>query len=215
MNSADADRQIEQMIAFIAQEAKEKAEEIQVKTEKEFMADKLSLETQLRSVAQPTSGRSTLPAHKDSGTVLQQRELRDVDNAFAALISSMHSFLPRCVPPPLRPLCCPTYADSSFGAASIASAVVPCSDTLDAVSASVRVHALVWPSATTARRTRRISSSRRECQRTAHCPPADVDHSHPTRNAAFRSAAVDSMCTCLIVLFACVVRVFTVRRVRT
>jgi len=47
MNSADADRQIEQMIAFIAQEAKEKAEEIQVKTEKEFMADKLSLETQL------------------------------------------------------------------------------------------------------------------------------------------------------------------------
>ena len=48
MNSADADRQIEQMIAFIAQEAKEKAEEIAVKTEKEFMADKLSLETQLR-----------------------------------------------------------------------------------------------------------------------------------------------------------------------
>jgi len=47
MNSADADRQIEQMIAFIAQEAKEKAEEISVKTEKEFMADKLSLETQL------------------------------------------------------------------------------------------------------------------------------------------------------------------------
>jgi len=47
MNSADADRQIEQMIAFIAQEAKEKAEEIAVKTEKEFMADKLSLETQM------------------------------------------------------------------------------------------------------------------------------------------------------------------------
>jgi len=47
MNSGDADRQIEQMIAFIAQEAKEKAEEISVKTEKEFMADKLSLETQL------------------------------------------------------------------------------------------------------------------------------------------------------------------------
>lgn len=47
MNSADADRQIEQMIAFIQQEAKEKAEEIAVKTEKEFMADKLSLETQL------------------------------------------------------------------------------------------------------------------------------------------------------------------------
>jgi len=46
MNPADADRQIEQMIAFIAQEAREKAEEISVKTEKEFMADKLSLETQ-------------------------------------------------------------------------------------------------------------------------------------------------------------------------
>jgi V-type H+-transporting ATPase subunit E len=47
MNSHEADRQIEQMIAFIAQEAKEKAEEIQTKTEKEFMAEKLSLETQL------------------------------------------------------------------------------------------------------------------------------------------------------------------------
>jgi len=47
MNNTDADRQIEQMIAFIQQEAKEKAEEIAVKTEKEFMADKLSLETQL------------------------------------------------------------------------------------------------------------------------------------------------------------------------
>jgi len=47
MNTNDADRQIDQMIAFIAQEAKEKAEEISVKTEKEFMADKLSLETQL------------------------------------------------------------------------------------------------------------------------------------------------------------------------
>ena len=47
MNSSDADRQIEQMIAFIAQEAKEKSEEIAVKTEKEFMAEKLSLETQL------------------------------------------------------------------------------------------------------------------------------------------------------------------------
>lgn len=47
MNSQEADRQIEQMIAFIAQEAKEKAEEIQTKTEKEFMAEKLSLETQL------------------------------------------------------------------------------------------------------------------------------------------------------------------------
>jgi len=47
MNPADADRQIEQMIAFIAQEAREKAEEISVKTEKEFMADKLQLERQL------------------------------------------------------------------------------------------------------------------------------------------------------------------------
>jgi len=46
MNSADADRQIEQMIAFIAQEAREKAEEINIKTEKEFMAEKLSQETQ-------------------------------------------------------------------------------------------------------------------------------------------------------------------------
>jgi len=46
MNSADADRQIEQMIAFIAQEAREKAEEISIKTEKEFMAEKLSQETQ-------------------------------------------------------------------------------------------------------------------------------------------------------------------------
>jgi len=46
MNQSDADRQIEQMIAFIAQEAREKAEEISVKTEKEFMAEKLTLETQ-------------------------------------------------------------------------------------------------------------------------------------------------------------------------
>jgi V-type H+-transporting ATPase subunit E len=46
MNQTEADRQIEQMIAFIAQEAREKAEEISVKTEKEFMAEKLSLETQ-------------------------------------------------------------------------------------------------------------------------------------------------------------------------
>lgn len=50
MNSLDADRQIEQMIAFIAQEAREKAEEISIKTEKEFMAEKLSQETQARSV---------------------------------------------------------------------------------------------------------------------------------------------------------------------
>jgi len=46
MNLQDADRQIDQMIAFIKQEAKEKAEEIRIKTEKEFMADKLSFETQ-------------------------------------------------------------------------------------------------------------------------------------------------------------------------
>uniref|UniRef100_A0A1J3K484 V-type proton ATPase subunit E3 n=1 Tax=Noccaea caerulescens TaxID=107243 RepID=A0A1J3K484_NOCCA len=46
MNQADANKQIDQMIAFIMQEAKEKAEEIRVKTEKEFMADKLSIETQ-------------------------------------------------------------------------------------------------------------------------------------------------------------------------
>jgi len=46
MNPLDADRQIDQMIAFIKQEAKEKAEEIRIKTEKEFMADKLSYETQ-------------------------------------------------------------------------------------------------------------------------------------------------------------------------
>lgn len=48
MNSSDADRQIDQMIAFIKQEAREKADEINVKTEREFMADKLSLETQSR-----------------------------------------------------------------------------------------------------------------------------------------------------------------------
>jgi V-type H+-transporting ATPase subunit E len=50
MNAADASKQIDQMIAFILQEAREKAEEIKVKTEKEFMADKLSLETQQNQV---------------------------------------------------------------------------------------------------------------------------------------------------------------------
>jgi V-type H+-transporting ATPase subunit E len=46
MQQKEADRQIEQMIAFIYQEAKEKAEEIRVKTESEFMAEKLSLQTE-------------------------------------------------------------------------------------------------------------------------------------------------------------------------
>jgi len=42
----DADRQIQQMIAFIKQEAKEKAEEILVKTESEFMAEKMQIQSQ-------------------------------------------------------------------------------------------------------------------------------------------------------------------------
>jgi len=42
----EAERQIDQMIAFIQQEAKEKAEEIRVKTESEFMAEKLNLQTE-------------------------------------------------------------------------------------------------------------------------------------------------------------------------
>lgn len=46
MNSEEANRQITQMIAFIRQEAKEKAEEIEVKTESAFMAEKLSLQTE-------------------------------------------------------------------------------------------------------------------------------------------------------------------------
>jgi len=41
-----AEMQINQMCAFIKQEATEKAEEIRVKTDKEFMAEKLQLETQ-------------------------------------------------------------------------------------------------------------------------------------------------------------------------
>jgi len=46
MNRDEADKQINQMCAFILQEAKEKAEEIATKTESEFMADKLNLQTQ-------------------------------------------------------------------------------------------------------------------------------------------------------------------------
>jgi len=46
MNASDAEKQIQQLIAFIKQEAREKAEEIQVKTESEFMAEKLNLQTQ-------------------------------------------------------------------------------------------------------------------------------------------------------------------------
>jgi len=42
MQDKDADRQISQMIEFIRQEAKEKADEINVKTEAEFNAKKLS-----------------------------------------------------------------------------------------------------------------------------------------------------------------------------
>eukprot|EP00456_Euglypha_rotunda_P016085 TRINITY_DN1524_c0_g1_i22.p1 TRINITY_DN1524_c0_g1~~TRINITY_DN1524_c0_g1_i22.p1 ORF type:complete len:147 (-),score=34.11 TRINITY_DN1524_c0_g1_i22:21-461(-) len=46
MDKKEAERQIEQMIAFIKQEAKEKEEEIRVKTENEFMDKKLSLTTE-------------------------------------------------------------------------------------------------------------------------------------------------------------------------
>lgn len=48
MNDKDADRQISQMVAFIQQEAKEKAEEIEVKTESEFNAKKLTKIEQAR-----------------------------------------------------------------------------------------------------------------------------------------------------------------------
>ncbi len=48
MNNADALRQISQMIEFIKQEAREKAEEIQVKTEAEFNALKLNKVVQAR-----------------------------------------------------------------------------------------------------------------------------------------------------------------------
>lgn len=47
MNSSEASRQIQQMIAFITQEAKEKAEEIEVKTESAFTAEKLNLTMQM------------------------------------------------------------------------------------------------------------------------------------------------------------------------
>jgi len=50
MDKGTADKQIDQMIAFIHQEAKEKAEEIRVKTESEYTAEKLSL-TQEASLA--------------------------------------------------------------------------------------------------------------------------------------------------------------------
>jgi len=48
MQAADADRQIAQMIEFIKQEAREKAEEINVKTESEFNAKKLNKIVQAR-----------------------------------------------------------------------------------------------------------------------------------------------------------------------
>eukprot|EP01006_Ploeotia_vitrea_P007023 TRINITY_DN15652_c0_g1_i2.p2 TRINITY_DN15652_c0_g1~~TRINITY_DN15652_c0_g1_i2.p2 ORF type:complete len:193 (+),score=108.88 TRINITY_DN15652_c0_g1_i2:102-680(+) len=48
MNNKDADRQISQMIEFIKQEAREKAEEIAVKTESEFNAKKLNSVVQAR-----------------------------------------------------------------------------------------------------------------------------------------------------------------------
>lgn len=46
MNSAEAERQINQMIAFIRNEAKEKAEEIRVKTESACMSEKLNLQAE-------------------------------------------------------------------------------------------------------------------------------------------------------------------------
>jgi len=46
LGDAEAKKQIKQMIAFIKQEANEKADEIQVKAESEFMAEKLTLQTQ-------------------------------------------------------------------------------------------------------------------------------------------------------------------------
>jgi len=45
MNSTDVNNQIEQMKMFILQEAREKADEISTKTEQEFMADRLLIET--------------------------------------------------------------------------------------------------------------------------------------------------------------------------
>lgn len=49
MNDKDADRQISQMVEFIKQEAKEKAEEVEVKTESEFNAKKLTKIQQART----------------------------------------------------------------------------------------------------------------------------------------------------------------------
>jgi len=46
LSSKEAEKQIQQMVAFIRQEAREKAEEIAVKTESDFMAEKLTLHTQ-------------------------------------------------------------------------------------------------------------------------------------------------------------------------
>ena len=58
MSQKDADRQIEQMIAFIKQEAKEKAEEIMVKTESACNAEKLNLDMQLtRQIAEEAEKR--------------------------------------------------------------------------------------------------------------------------------------------------------------
>jgi len=42
LSKNDSDRQIAQMIAFIKQEAREKAEEIEQRTEAEFQAEKLN-----------------------------------------------------------------------------------------------------------------------------------------------------------------------------
>jgi len=46
LSSKEAEKQISQMVAFIKQEAREKAEEIAVKAESDFMAEKLTLQTQ-------------------------------------------------------------------------------------------------------------------------------------------------------------------------
>ena len=48
MNKEEADRQIEQMVQFIRQEANEKAEEIRIKTEQEFNISKLEFIEQAR-----------------------------------------------------------------------------------------------------------------------------------------------------------------------
>jgi vacuolar-type H+-ATPase subunit E/Vma4 len=45
MNTSEVHNQISQMQMFILQEARDKAEEILTKTEQEFMADKLLIET--------------------------------------------------------------------------------------------------------------------------------------------------------------------------